>query len=277
MTRYTAILRRKMPLDLKILIRGGGEMATGVAHRLARAHFKVCMTEIPQPLAVRREVSFSEAIYDGEKEVEGIIARCVDSLEKIFQEWERKAIPILVDPVASIKVALKPDVLIDATLAKRNLGTHLSDAPLVIGLGPGFQAGEDVHMVVETNRGHHLGRLILKGCAEADTRVPGVIGGYASERVLRAPGPGRTLHVRKIGDKVKAGETILYVDQTPVKAEIPGVLRGLIREGIQVPQGIKVGDIDPRGIPELCYTISEKARAIAGGVLEGILMVFNCA
>ncbi|HWP47688.1 MAG TPA: selenium-dependent molybdenum cofactor biosynthesis protein YqeB [Candidatus Limnocylindrales bacterium] len=264
-----------MPLDLKILIRGGGEMATGVAHRLARAHFKVCITEIPQPLAVRREVSFSEAIYEGEKEVEGIIARYVDSLEKIFQEWEREAIPVLIDPVASIKADLKPDVLIDAILAKKNLGTHLSDAPLVIGLGPGFRAGEDVHMVVETNRGHHLGRLILKGCAEADTGVPGVIGGYTSERVLRAPGPGRTLHMRKIGDRVKAGETVLYVGQTPVKAQIPGVLRGLIREGIQVPQGIKVGDIDPRGILEHCYTISEKARAIAGGVLEGILMVFN--
>lgn len=276
MIKYTATFRKKTPLDLKILIRGGGEIATGVAHRLARAHFKVCITEIPQPLAVRREVSFSEAIYDGEKEIEGIIARCVDSLEKIFQEWERKAIPILIDPVASIKVDLKPDVLIDATLAKRNLGTHLSDAPLVIGLGPGFRAGEDVHMVVETNRGHHLGKLILKGCAEADTGIPGIIGGYTSERVLKAPESGRTLHIRKIGDRVKAGDTILYVGQTPVKAKISGVLRGLIREGIQVPQGIKIGDIDPRDTVEYCYTISEKARAIAGGVLEGILMVYNC-
>jgi len=266
-----------MSLDLKVLIRGGGEMATGVAHRLARAHFKVCMTEIAQPLAVRREVSFSEAIYDGEKEVEGILARYARTLEEISLEWEKKAIPILVDPEASIKTELKPDVLVDATLAKKNLGTRLSDAPLVIGLGPGFRAGEDVHMIVETNRGHHLGRLILKGCAQEDTGVPGPMGGYTLERVLRAPLPGKVTHVRKIGELLKVGDPVLYVEDTPVKARIPGVLRGLIRQGIQVPEGIKVGDIDPRGTLENCYTISEKARAIAGGVLEGILMIFNKA
>lgn len=250
-------------------------MATGVAHRLARAHFKICMTEIEQPLAVRREVSFSEAIYDGEKEVEGLVSRCVDSVDRIFLAWEHGMIPILVDSEASIKTVLKPDVLVDATLSKKNIGTYRSDAPLVIGLGPGFRAGEDVHMVVETNRGHHLGRLIQEGCAEPDTGVPGLIGGYALQRVLKAPLTGKVFYSRKIGEVLKAGDTVLYVDGAPVQTQIQGTLRGLIRAGIYVHQGIKVGDIDPRGTKEHCYTISEKARAIAGGVLEGILMAFN--
>src|SRR5512136_630653 len=169
--------------ELVVLIRGAGEMASGVIHRLHRSHFMVCMTEIAQPLAVRREVAFSEAIYDGEKEVEGVRAKLISKSGEIESLWKKGDIPILIDPDAmKTRKFLKPDVLVDAILAKKNLGTQISDAPLVIGLGPGFTAGEDVHIVVETNRGHGLCRVILSGTAEPDTGIPGEIGGYAAER-----------------------------------------------------------------------------------------------
>lgn len=250
-------------------------MASGVAQRLHLCHFRLCLTEIPCPQAVRRGVAFSEAIYDGEKEVEGVIATLVSSPSSIISTWAEGRIPILVDPEAQVRDFLKPDVLIDATMAKRNLGTKRADAPLVIGLGPGFEAGRDVHVVIETNRGHNLGRAIWKGQAELDTGIPGDIAGVSVDRVLRAPQAGRLSINKEIGDTVKVGDTVTEVGTELVKALVSGVVRGLLREGFEVREGMKLGDIDPRGVRENCYTVSDKVRAIAGGVLEAILARFN--
>ncbi|HEX7371598.1 MAG TPA: selenium-dependent molybdenum cofactor biosynthesis protein YqeB, partial [Thermodesulfobacteriota bacterium] len=255
--------------------RGGGEMATGVVHRLVRSGFRVCITEIPEPHAVRREVAFCEAVFDCQKEVEGITARRVGDEKEVRGAWDEGMIPLQVDPECKIREVLKPQVLVDAIMAKRNVGTRMGDAPLVIGLGPGFRAGADVHLVVETNRGHNLGRVIEDGEAEPDTGVPGEIGGYTWERVLRSPGNGRLLGSKKIGDPVKKGEVIARVGGAVVEAGIEGILRGILRDGLPVHQGMKVGDIDPRGIRAHCFTISDKARAIGGGVLEAILMGYD--
>ena len=262
--------------EVIVLIRGAGEMASGVAHRLHRSHFNVCMLEIPHPIAVRREVSFCEAIYEGEKEVEGVRAKFISRPEEIHSVWQEEKIPVLVDPDGEkTRRFIKPDVLVDAVMAKKNLGTHIKKAPLVIGLGPGFCAEKDVHIVIETNRGHDLGRLILKGMAEPDTGIPGNIGGYTVERVLRTMKRG-VFHPQKgIGDRVNKGLVVAVVDDFPVMAKISGIVRGLIREGVEVKKGMKVGDIDPRGKRESCFTISDKARAIGGGVLEAILYWFN--
>jgi xanthine dehydrogenase accessory factor len=261
--------------DLVILIRGAGEMATGVAHRLASCHFKVCMTETSNPQAVRREVTFSEAIFDHEKEVEGVTAKKIDSTHHIFQAWKEGKIPILIDPETKVKDFLKPDVLIDATLAKKNLGIKITDAPLVIGLGPGFHAGKDVHLVIETNRGHDLGRIISNGEAEPNTGIPGAIGGYTEERVIRAPKAGNFKSLKKIGDGVKADEKVGIIENIAVRSRIAGVIRGLLRDGTEVWKGMKLGDIDPRGIKAHCYTISDKARTISGGILQAILEHFD--
>lgn len=262
--------------EIVVLIRGAGEMASGVAHRLYQSHFKICMVEIPQPLAVRREVSFCEAIYDGEKEVEGVRAKFVSTPEQIQPLWKKGKIPILIDPGGkATSPFLKPDVLIDAIIAKKNLGTHINDAPLVIGLGPGFTVGKDVHIVIETNRGHHLGKMILNGSAEPDTGIPGDIGGYTAERVLRTMKKGIFNPQKSIGDRVAKGSVVAVVDDFPVIAKISGMVRGLLREKVEVKKGMKVGDIDPRGKREFCFTISEKARSIGGGVLEAILYWFN--
>ena len=261
--------------DLVILIRGGGEMATGVAHRLASCHFKVCMTETPNPQAVRREVAFSEAIFDQEKEVEGVTAKKIDSPHRIFPVWKDGKIPILIDPDAKVKDFLKPDVLIDATLAKKNLGTKIKDAPLVIGLGPGFHAGRDVHLVIETNRGHNLGRIYANGEAEPNTGIPGSIDGYTEERVIRAPKEGKFGALKKIGDVVGVNEKVGIIENAEVRSGIAGVIRGLLQDGTEVWRGMKLGDVDPRGIKDHCYTISDKARTISGGVLQAILEHFN--
>lgn len=255
----------------KILIRGAGEMATGVAHRLHKSGFHVCITEIASPMAVRRAVSFCEAVYDDAMTVEGVTAVKVDGPEKISDIWGKGYIPLILDPANKVKNIFKPHVSIDAILAKKNIGTEICDAPLVLGLGPGFTAGRDVHVVIETNRGHDLGRLIFRGQAEPDTGVPGVIGGYGIERVLRTPRAG-VLHTFKgIGDSVHAGEVIAHVDQDPIKARIDGVVRGLLRDGIVVSENLKAGDIDPRGNRDACFTISDKARALGGAALEAIL------
>ena len=266
-----------MSIDhLTILVKGGGEMASGVAFRLARSLFrKICMTEISQPQAVRREVSFCEAVYEGEKTVEGLTARLIESYDQIQAVWDLGQIPIIVDPEADILDLLKPDVVVDAILAKKNLGTKITDAPLVIGLGPGFCAGKDVHLVVETNRGHNLGRVITDGEAEKNTGVPGVIAGYGADRVFRAPREGRFKALKAIGDYVEKGEVVATVDGVPVKAQIKGVIRGMLRDGTDVWKGMKAGDIDARGVRESCYTVSDKTMAIGGGVLEGILSYFN--
>ena len=250
-------------------------MATGVAHRLARSGFRVGLTEIAEPLAVRREVAFCEAIFAGEKIVEGLVARRVLGREEIFRAWEEGRIPVLVDPECSIRREVNPDVIVDAILAKRNTGTDLGDAALVVGLGPGFRAGQDVHLVIETNRGHHLGRVIERGEATSDTGVPGEISGYTWERVLRAPVEGKFRAMKQIGDRMEPGEAAGEVSGVPVAVKIAGVLRGILRDGLWVQERMKVGDVDPRGVREYCFTISEKARAIAGGVLEAILMSYN--
>jgi xanthine dehydrogenase accessory factor len=261
--------------NLRVMIRGGGEMASGVAHRLFRSHLKVVMTEIAHPLCVRREVSFCEAIFHKEKVVEEVTARYLSSPQEVKSAWEAGAIPLLIDPEGRTRDAIKPQVIVDAILAKKNTGTNKGDASLVIGLGPGFSAGRDVDVVIETNRGHDLGRVIYDGPAEPDTGVPGEIAGVGAQRVLRAPLDGRFRPVRQIGDMVKAGETVAWVEDQPMTTAIAGVLRGLLREGITVHKGVKAGDVDPRGKREDCFTISDKARAIGGGVLEAILTRFN--
>lgn len=246
-------------------------MATGIAHRLHRCHIKVLITEVAAPTAVRRTVSFAEAVYEGRHTVEGVEAVRVSSAAQAREVWERGGIPVFIDPEASVREIIKPAVLVDAIMAKRRTGTDRSYAPLVIGVGPGFMAGIDVHAVVETNRGHNLGRVIWQGQAEEDTGVPAPVSGYSEERVLRAPQAGVFTALSKIGDWVEAGDVVAQVDGIPVKAGIKGVLRGLLKDGIRVERGMKAGDIDPRGEREYCYLISDKARAIAGGVLEAIL------
>jgi len=260
---------------LVVLIRGGGEVASGVAHKLARAHFRICLTETSQPLAVSRGVAFCEAIYDGEKEVEGIVARRAESAAEIHRLWREGRIPIVVDPKKSVNKILKPEVMVDAIMAKKNLGTRIGDAPLVIGLGPGFQAGKDVHLVVETNNSERLGRVILKGEAEKDTGIPVAIGGLTFERALHSPLGGLFQTDKEIGEMVSAGDVIASVAGQPVKAEIDGIIRALLRSGTVVKKGTKLGEIDPSGDKEACYTIRPRMRAIAGGVLEAILMRYN--
>jgi len=257
--------------EIKVLVRGAGELATGVAHRLFRSGFRLCMTEISGPLAVRRAVSFCEAVYDGAMKVEGVTAVKVGSPEEIGGAWEKGEIPLLIDPANKVKDVLRPHVVVDAILAKKNIGTEICDAPLVLGLGPGFTANQDVHVVIETNRGHDLGRLIFRGQAEADTGVPGVIGGYGIERVLRTPQAGIFHAVKMIGDTVAKGDVVASVDGAPMHAQINGVVRGLLRDGMVVSANLKSGDIDPRGKREACFTISDKARALGGAVLEAIL------
>ena len=262
--------------DRIIIMRGAGEMATGVACRLFRANFRrILMLETPTPLAVRRRVAFCEAVYEGRKSVEGIEAVRIERLGELPDVWEEGRIGVLVDPKGESLRSLRPDVFIDATIAKRNLGTTLADAPLVVALGPGFTAGRDCHVVVETNRGHDLGRLIRTGAAVPDTGIPGNIGGYTGERVLRAPADGLFVAEREIGDAVAPGERIGRVGEAGVTATIAGVLRGLIRPGSLVTRGLKIGDIDPRGDGALCDTVSEKARALGGSVLEAILGAYN--
>jgi xanthine dehydrogenase accessory factor len=267
---------KKMSIEnIIVLIKGGGEMASGVAHRLSRCHFRVCMTEILKPQAVRREVSFCEAVYEGEKTVEGITAKRVNSYDEVIEVWNSDRIPLIVDATATIKEILKPDVMVDAIMAKKNLGTKITDAPLVIALGPGFYAGKDAHLVVETKRGHNLGKIIEEGEAEQDTGIPGLIAGFSAERVLRAPGNGMLSNVMEIGASVEAGDIVASVNDFPITTKVNGIIRGLLRDGAEVWKGMKIGDVDPRGIKEYCYTISDKASAIGGGVLEGILSNLN--
>ena len=264
-----------MEPGLVVLIKGAGEMATGVAWRLFKAHFRVALTERPQPLAVRRAVSFCEAAYEGKKVVEGVEAVRVLGPEEINREWARNRIPLVEDPELNVREILKPQVLVEATLSKRNTGLSMEDAPLVIALGPGYEAGQDAHYVVETNRGHNLGRIYDRGAAEPNTGAPGEIAGVTHERLLRAPSDGIFETERSLGHQVHPGDVVAQVGREKVVARIGGVLRGLIRSGTRVRRGLKVGDIDPRGEADYVNTISEKARAIGGSVLEAILRVYN--
>ncbi|MBW1713290.1 MAG: EF2563 family selenium-dependent molybdenum hydroxylase system protein [Deltaproteobacteria bacterium] len=262
--------------NLIILMRGAGEMASGVAHRLWRSGFKLIMTELETPLAVRRAVSFCEAVHDGQKEVEGALARRVDSLQQAPALWSKGELPVLVDPGLSCLAELKPDVLIEASLSKLNdFGLRSDLAPLVIALGPGFSAPDQARFVIETNRGHNLGRVIEQGQAETNTGRPGSIEGFTVQRVFRAPAEGVFETDLEIGHLVKEGQEIGRVAGQPVTAGVNGMIRGLIRPQTRVWTGLKVGDVDPRGERALPRLISEKARALGGSVLECILRTYN--
>ena len=297
--------------NLLIICRGAGDLATGIIHRLHRAGHRVIALETDYPAAIRRQVSFCEAVYDGSAAVEGVTARLVPALADaetdtetysgindtpaahiVSEKWDSSAIeavleagevPLLIDPKGESIELLKPDVVVDAIIAKKNLGTTINMAPLVIGVGPGFTAGQDVHLVIESMRGHNLARIITDGMAQPNTGVPGNIAGFTSERVIHAPAAGYIHDVRKIGDIVQKGDEIarIYPDKesydnalpeyVPVNATITGIIRGLIREGYYFREGFKIADIDPRE-SELtnCFTISDKARSIAGSVLEAV-------
>ena len=297
--------------NLLIICRGAGDLATGIIHRLHRAGHRVIALETDYPAAIRRQVSFCEAVYDGSAAVEGVTARLVPALADAetdtetysgisdtpaahiaSEKWDRSAIeavleagevPLLIDPKGESIALLKPDIVVDAIIAKKNLGTTINMAPLVIGVGPGFTAGQDVHLVIESMRGHNLARIITDGMAQPNTGVPGNIAGFTSERVIHAPAAGYIHDVRKIGDIVQKGDEIarIYPDKgsfdnalseyVPVNATITGIIRGLIREGYYFKKGFKIADIDPRE-SELtnCFTISDKARSIAGSVLEAV-------
>lgn len=259
-----------------IIVRGGGDLATGTIHRLWSAGFPVLVLEIEKPAAIRRYVSVCEAVYEGTVQVEDMSAVRISNAKEAEQVIQDGMVPVLVDPTGESIRALKPAVVVDAILAKKNLGTERSMAPLTIGLGPGFTAGEDVDLVVETMRGHDLGRLICQGSAVANTGTPGNIGGYTKERVLHAEAAGVLRGVSAIADLVEAGQVIAEIvkpdgEVCPVQATITGVLRGLIRDGYEVPKGFKIADIDPRKAEQKnCFTISDKARCIAGSVLEAV-------
>ena len=257
--------------DLIIAWRGAGNLASGAAVRLYNAGLrKLFFMEMPQPLAVRRNVSFSDAIYEGFCEVEGIRAERVESAAEANKVWAKACLAVIVDPQAASLTALQPDILIEATLSKRNIGIRLGDAPLVIGLGPGFTVGKDAHYVVETNRGLTMGRLLREGTALPDTGKPGQVMGYDQERVLRAPTSGIFKTNLNIGDPVKAGEIVGVVDNLPVIAQIDGLLRGLLRDGLGVSSGLKLGDIEPRENIKL-NLVSDKGLALGGAILEAIL------
>ena len=261
-------------LQPKIIVRGGGDLATGVIHRLWSAGFKVLVLECAQPAAIRRQVALSEAVYQGEATVEGMTGVLITSLQEAQNVWQQGKVPVLVDATAACVKDFQPDILIDAIIAKRNLGTSMNMAKLIVALGPGFTAGEDVDVIVETKRGHNLGRIIRSGSAAPNSGVPGNIAGFSKERVLHAECAGVLHIVRDIGSVVKKGELIAQIETAdgrlvPVLATLTGIIRGMIREGFAVTKGFKIADIDPRQ-EELanCFTISDKARCIAGSVLE---------
>ena len=256
---------------MKILIRGAGDIATGIALRLYRAGMQVVMTDLPAPTAIRRTVCFSQAIILGEMTVEDVTARRAETPDRAEALLAQGLIPVLADPDCTCRTRLRPDALVDAILAKRNLGTKIDDAPIVVGIGPGFTAGEDCHAVVETMRGHSLGRVIHAGSALPNTGIPGLIGGFAGERGLRAPADGVFHQLLDIGAQVRQGDVAATVNGVPMTCTLDGVLRGILPDDTPVHKGMKAGDIDPRCKVEHCYTASDKALAIGGGVLEAVL------
>ena len=263
-------------IDKCVIVRGGGDLASGVIHRLYRCGYRVLILECERPSAIRRKVAFCEAVYDGEASVEGVCCRRISSSEECDGVWEKGEIPLLVDPegkaIQKLKKEGKTDALVDAILAKKNLGTSRDMAPLTIALGPGFVAGEDVDFVVETMRGHDLARIISSGAAIPNTGVPGMVGGVSKERVIHSPAAGKIHNIAQIADLVEKGQILAYVGDVPVEASITGVLRGIIREGYEVPEGMKIADIDPRKEQKKnCFSISDKARCIAGSVVEILL------
>lgn len=258
-----------------ILMRGGGDLATGAAVRLVRAGFPLVVTELAQPLVVRRTVALAAAVLEAEITVEGVQARRTESVAGARDLTRRGIVPVLVDPEGTSIRLCRPTVVVDARMAKRNIDTRRDDAPLVVALGPGFTAGEDCDAVVETNRGHFLGRVYWDGAAEPNTGTPGIVKGYGAERVLRAPVAGAVRTRRSIGDAVEEGQIVATVAGEPVRAPFPGVLRGIVAPGTEVPAGLKIGDVDPRGNREHCFTVSDKSLAVGGGVLEAVLTWLN--
>lgn len=255
---------------MKIVVKGAGDLATGVAYVLKRAGFQVVMTEMEEPTVIRRTVSFADCMYKDEAVVENIVAKKAD--QSNYKEMLAEGIiPVLADPEAKIIQDFQPRVVVDAILAKKNLGTDRADAELVIGLGPGFTAGKDVHVVIETMRGHDLGRIILEGEALPNTNTPGIIGGRSADRVLRAPADGLFKEIVQIGDYVKEHELLAEVEGKAIKAPFDGVVRGLLKSGLAVFPGMKVGDVDPRPVQKNCYSISDKARALGGATLLAIV------
>ena len=264
------IIDRPIDRNRLAIVRGGGDLATGVVYRLWRAGFSVLCLECERPLVVRRPVSVAQAVFDGIHMIEGMRSVRIDTPQD-FKHGDDVA--VLVDEAAMCLDSLRPDLLVDAIMAKRNTGTHRGMAQLVLAIGPGFTAPYDVCGVVETKRGHFLGRLITDGAAIPNTGIPGMEMGYTVQRLLRAPCDGYVLPVREIGDSVQAGDLIATVGEQAVCARIPGVLRGLIHPSVPVPEGAKIGDIDPRNVREHCFTITDKALAIAGGILEAIASI----
>jgi xanthine dehydrogenase accessory factor len=253
----------------KVFIKGAGEQASATAHRLFRAGYRVLMTELARPTAIRRSVAFASAVYEGVVEVEGVrgvLCRVEDVAREPAAEWPHVA--VCVDPTSRLVRSWRPDVIVDARILKLNLDNAPTDAPLVIGLGPGLVAGQDVHYVIETMRGHDLGRIIAEGATAHDTGRPGDIGGFTTERLLRSPADGVFTSARRIGDRLAAGDVVAHVGGEPLVSAVAGVLRGLLWPGLEVTTGFKVADVDPREDPALCRTLSDKARTISGSVLE---------
>lgn len=255
---------------MRILIRGAGDLATGIASRLYPAGHQIIMTECATPLTVRREVALSRAVYEKRAVVEGMTGVCCSDPDEAYDQLRQGNIAIIVDPEADCRKWFLPDVIVDAILAKKNMGTSLTDAPFVIGVGPGFSAGNDCHCVIETKRGHTLGSVIWKGEAIANTGVPGNVGGYTVERLIRASSDGIHIPLAAIGDFVSEGQTVAMSGDEPVIAQMSGIVRGMLQTGVLVEKGLKIGDIDARCDSMHCYTISDKARAIGGGVLEAV-------
>lgn len=257
---------------MKVVIRGGGDLATGVAEVLYQSGFKILILDIEKPSSIRRSVCFSEAIYDRVAKVENIICKKVENENEIEKCWNEKIIPIMIDEKGKIIKKIRPDVVVDSIIAKKNLGTTRDMAPITVALGDGFEAGKDVDIVIETMRGHNLGRIITSGRAMKNTRIPGEIKGVSRDRVIYSLADGKFSSIKKIGDTVQKDEIIGYVGDIEIRGKISGVLRGIIRDGYQVTKNMKIGDIDPR-IEEKnnCFTISDKARSLGGAVLKAIM------
>jgi xanthine dehydrogenase accessory factor len=256
---------------MKVLIKGAGDLATGIAYRLLKAGYDVLMTEISIPTTVRRTVAFSRAVYDGVAEVEGVKGILVHTIEEILQVQREGGVPVIVDDRAEIRLKYHPEVIVDAIIAKTNLGTTMEEAPLVIGVGPGFIASKDCHVVIETKRGHSLGKVIREGSAIPNTGIPGNIGGFTTERIIRANADGMFEPVACIGDRVEKDQVVAYSGGEVMRAQMTGMVRGMLQPEVAVVKGMKCGDIDARCEIEHCFTISDKARSIGGGVLEEIV------
>nr|WP_300094476.1 selenium-dependent molybdenum cofactor biosynthesis protein YqeB [Sedimentibacter sp.] len=257
-----------------VLVRGGGDIASGVVQKLHRSGFRVLILETKQPTSIRREVCFSEAVYNKKMVLEDTVCILAENADEIYNAWEKDQIPIAVDPEGHYIKELKPDVVVDSIIAKKNTGMRMERATITVAVGPGFCAGKDVDAVIESNRGHNLGRIIFEGEADPNTKTPGNIDGFTWERVIYSPCKGTFRTTHNIGDIIKCGETVATVDGKEVKAKIDGILRGILRDNTHVTENFKVGDVDPR-VDQLenCFSISDKARAIGGGVLEAVMIL----